>query len=416
MINSDRQPSNLATRIPHWARRLGLLAATALSSLAPAAAGSASAQDIVELTVEQPAVGGTLFGNSGGTFRKFYLDYPGGGPVIIVTLDVNNPYDTMGNLIGFEVFGPEGLVTRGEPPTGNRTSTRARAAFSRPNPGRYMIQTYSYVPGKASNFTLTVSGLDGGAGITGSTNPASAPLVQANTPALAGSLVGNTAGAVLHFLVNYAGGDTELRITLTYSPPYRLSDRAVRLQLYDGINLVAESSEVERTTSTSIHRLSYSSHTATTYGLQLVNYAPANFAIDYSIEITGMGAEPVAVEGNTTPDQAYMLSAETPSVSGTVQGTTSGSFAYFLISSAGDRQLRITLTTAKEDRAADANVGLNLYLGSSLQQQNAGVRDAQGRFGANVVITSSTPNLYGIQVYNYNNNVPLQYRVNVVGY
>ena len=87
-----------------------------------------------------------------------------------------------------------------------------------------------------------------------------------------------------------------------------------------------------------------------------------------------------------------------------------------LVNSAGDRQLRITLTTSKDDNASEGNVGLNLYLGASLQQQNVGSRDAQGRFGANVVINSSTPNIYGIQVYNYNNNLTLQYRVNVVGY
>lgn len=103
-------------------------------------------------------------------------------------------------------------------------------------------------------------------------------------------------------------------------------------------------------------------------------------------------------------------------MTGTIQGTSGGSFAFFLVRHPGDgRTIRVTATMSREDRAVATNVGLNLYKGSTLEQQNLSGRDAQGRLGANVTATATTPTTYGIQLFNYNANVPLTYRVNVVG-
>jgi hypothetical protein len=267
-----------------------------------------------------------------------------------------------------------------------------------------------------SNFTLTVSGLDGSMAVTGSENPEAAPTVDASAPALAGSLTGSSGGAFAHYLVRYAGGDAELRITMNYSPAYSSND-AIRLQLYDGEDLVAQSNEVQRVGRTSIHRLTYSAHTAATFGLQVVDYI-AGYRIDYSLEITGTGSEPVAIEGNTTPDKAYVLTQATPSVTGIVQGTSGGSFVYFLVNHpGGNKTIRVAMTTEKDTRVfTDGNLGLNLYRGSTLEQQNRASRDDQGRYGANVTMTSATAQTYGVQLFNYNPNVPLKYTVNTVGW
>src|SRR5687767_1651635 len=85
-------------------RRLGVLLAMTASLFAPAASPVAAQENLTaEITVANPAVGGVLTGNTGGSFRRYGLDYPG-GPIVVITLDVNNNYNTMGNLLGFEVY------------------------------------------------------------------------------------------------------------------------------------------------------------------------------------------------------------------------------------------------------------------------------------------------------------------------
>lgn len=416
MIRSAHMATFSGSRIGSGARHIGMVLVALVAFIVLPAARPVAAQDITaEITAENPAIGGAFTGSTGGAFRKYGVDYPG-GPIIVATLDVNNAYNTMGNLLGFELYGPDGLVTRGEPTDGNRALNQARATFSRPTAGRYMIQVYSYVAGGTSNFTLTVSGLEGTTAVTGSENPETAPTVDAAAPLLAGSLTGTSGGSAAHYLVRYAGGDAELRVTMSYSPAYS-SNEAIRLQLYDLDKLVAESNEVERVGRTSVHRLSHSAHTAVTFGLQVVNYV-AGYRIDYSLEITGTGSEPVAIEGNTTADRAYVLTQATPSVTGTVQGTSGGSFVYFLVNHpGGNKTIRVAMTTEKDARVVtDGNLGLNLYRGSNLEQQNRASRDDQSRYGANVTMTSATAQTYGVQLFNYNPNVALKYTVNTVGW
>src|SRR5687767_11241993 len=90
-------------------RRLGVLLAMTASLFAPAPTPVAGQENLTaEITVENSAFGGELTGSTGGTFRRYGLNYAG-GPILLVTLDVNNNFNTMGNLLGFEIYGPDGL-------------------------------------------------------------------------------------------------------------------------------------------------------------------------------------------------------------------------------------------------------------------------------------------------------------------
>src|SRR5205823_10811402 len=111
----------------------------------------------IPLTLDNSSDGGTLFGNSGGFFREYTIDYQGNNAVIIVTMDVNNSYSSLGNLVGFNIYTPDGAQLRGEPIGGDPNSLRARLSFSDPHPGQYLVQLYSYEQGLASSYTIGVT-------------------------------------------------------------------------------------------------------------------------------------------------------------------------------------------------------------------------------------------------------------------
>src|SRR5205823_1308851 len=98
---------------------------------------------------------------------------------------------------------------------------------------QYLIQLYSYVQGQASLYTVTASGLgDTVPVLTGAERPDTAPLLEAGTSSVAGTLTGSTGGVVHYYRVNYAGNGTELRATLNFSPKYAFADNSIGVQLF----------------------------------------------------------------------------------------------------------------------------------------------------------------------------------------
>lgn len=390
----------------------GVLAAAAVLLPAPPVGAS---QESRAFTAEEPAFGGTLVGSTGGAFHRFTISYPGGGGLIIITLDVSDSRNQMGALIGFNVYGPSGLVTRGEPPDGNPSSRRARATFASSAPGAYLVQMENYLPGHAAGYTITADGLNPEAPISvvGAPDSGPPPVLRAGGPLPAGTLTGDSGGAFSFYALDYAGG-TDLKATLTYSPPYPAGSPAIGLHLYDGETLLRTSNETDRSSSTVTHKFTYSGPGGATLGLQLFNYAPGHH-IAFSIDLTGLGSPVIAITGNTTAADAYVFTVANSSVTGTVPGSRGGGFAYFLLNHPGaGGKITISVTTTSEPRAHERNVGLNVYDGANLFQQALASRDSQSRLMANTTITSSTAKTYGIQLFNYG-ELDLSYRVNAHG-
>ena len=392
-----------------------LVAPLLLASLALPAI--AFAQERIPLTVEEPAAGGTLFGNTGGYFRYYTVDYPGGNTIVVVTLDLSDSYQELGDLVGFNVYTPTGSEIRGEPAGGDPNAFRARASFSREEPGEFLIQLYSYIESKASHYTVTAGGLDAsGPILTGSESPETAPLLQGTSSFIAGSLTGSQGGAIRFYNVDYAGNGADLKATMSFSPRASLSDAAIGLQLYDGDTVLATSSQVEQTANTAVERLSYQGPTAATLGLQVFNYAPGH-RIDFTVELSGLGAPPIEIEGNTRPESAFDLTADTSSVTGTLPGSRAGGFVFFnLVHPGRGQRITVSVTTDQDSRVTSRDVGINIYQGASLVQQGLASTDRTGRLGASISAATSTPTNYGIQVFNYSAGASLRYRVTATGF
>ncbi len=412
---SEARP--LVSTVHALARNLKLAIFASLVGAVLAFPSLALAQERTPLTVDQPADGGTLFGNSGGNFRYYVVDYPGNNVLVVITLDVSDSYQELGDLVGFNVYTPDGSEIRGEPAGGDPNALRARASFSREAPGEFLIQLYSYVDGKASHYTVTASGLDSdGPTLTGSESPTTAPLIQGGNSFVAGSLTGSSGGAIRFYNVDYAGNGADLKATLSFAPRSSLSDDAIGLQLYDGDTLLATSRQVDQTANTAIDRLTYQGPTAATLGLQVFNYATGH-RIDFTVEISGLGAAPVEIEGNTRPETAYSLTVDTSSVVGTVPGSRAGGFVFFnLLHPGRGQRITVSVTTDADSRVLSTDVGINIYQGASLVQQGLASRDKSGRLGASVSVAPTTATSYGIQVYNYSGGIPLRYRVTVTGF
>ncbi|MSQ23925.1 MAG: hypothetical protein EXR58_05180 [Chloroflexi bacterium] len=411
--NDDSNPARTRGSVTTAIQRAGLtVALAALGLLMPS---MASAQGKEVLSAEQPAVGGTLFGNTGGYFRNFTINYPGGGAIVVMTLDASESYGRMGDIIGFNIYGPSGMVTRGKPINADPWATRTRATFSGLDSGEYLIQLFSYVDRKPTFFTVTASGLDTSATMAsplGSADPSTAPLVQAGTPFLAGTLVGDSDGAIRFYNVDYPGNAT-LTVTMAYAPPYLRSDKAVGVQLYDGDDLIAESHQVEKTTSSATQRLTYNGPAAAILELQVYNYAEGH-RIDYSVDIKGLGSAPIAIEGNTTPQSAFTLTPEQSSVVATVNGSRGGGFNFFNLSHPGRGQkVVLSFTTEPADPIVDRTIGINVYKGATLFLTGMASRDSDGRYSTSVELTPSEATFFGIQVFDY--SIPLSYRLSAVG-
>lgn len=376
-----------------------------------------SAQERIPLTPEEPAAGGTLFGNTGGYFRYYTVDYQGGNSVIVVTLDVSESYGELGDLLGFNIYTPEGTEIRGEPAAGDANAIRARASFSRVEPGEFLIQIYSYAAGKQTHYTVTATGLDlAGPTFTGADDPATAPLIQGDSSFFADTLTGSSGGAIRFYNLDYAGNGADLKVTMSFTPRSSASDAAIGVQLYDGEALLATSNQVEETRHTAVDRLTYQGTTAATLGLQVFNYAPGH-RIDFTVEVTGLGTPPAEIEGNTRPETAFDLTPDSSSVTGTLPGSRAGGFVFFNLAHPGRSQrITVSVTTEADSRVQDRDVGINLYKGATLEAQGLTSRDKTGRLGASVSVAPATATNYGIQVYNYSGGVPLRYRVSVTGF
>src|SRR4051812_40493103 len=121
--------------------RVGLVVTLILAYLVtplPALAVNDSAESAMVLTASNSSVSDTVTGNSGGAFRYFRIDYPGGGVPVPISMRAQPGRGTGGVATGFKVYGPAGLA--GEAVGDDRSTSDSAYAFTLANtvPGAYI--------------------------------------------------------------------------------------------------------------------------------------------------------------------------------------------------------------------------------------------------------------------------------------
>ncbi len=371
-----------------------------------------------ELSPDQHSASGSIVGNRAGAFANFWFNYGGGDETVVVALTVDQSHLNMGNGIGFNVYdGYGGLVGKGRPPNGSLSSTSARLSFSRNAGGRFQIQVHNYVEGGVINYWVQVAGQGPSPPkqVTGATHPEDAPTLLPKDNVLAGSLSGNPAGAFHYYELRYPGGNLNLSVTMNSSPPFLRSHRAVGMFLYRDGMVVAQDIPIEGTNSSVTHYLRYRSMEPDNLILQVFNYGPDHL-IDYALYFNRVSGEPIPASGNHTPATAFRLTRVQNDFVGAVPGSRVGAYAFFdLHYPGGSETMRIILSMPRESRAVDGLAGFNVYEGSRLVGQRLAKRDSRGRLLATMTIERAELANFGIQVFNYNEDLDLQYRLEVFG-
>ncbi len=398
-------------------KRFGFVIAL-VAALVVSAAHAANGNEEIELTAEQPNGAGSLIGSSGGSFNYYWFNYVGGDKEVVVTINVNHSHQSMGNRVGFNVYDDSAaLVGRGEPPRALQSSTHARLPITRISGGRMLIQVYNYVQGAGFDYTIDVAGLSSAPSpqVAGAPHVEDAPTLQPLDYALSGTLEGQPSGAFRYYELNYPGNNIEFSAKLRSTPVFRWSDQAVGMYLYAGDMLVASSREAERTQTSIAHILKYRAFYGEKLTLQIYNYG-TDHDLSYTVFLSGIGGEPTPVSGNHSPDTAFQITPHLTIVEGAVPGSRGGAFSFFNIPHPGGwSKVTIIVQIEREDKAIERLTGFNIYENGKLTSQHFVGRDGEGRMLARTFVSRGGPVNLGLQLFNYNDGVSLQYRIDVFG-
>jgi hypothetical protein len=379
----------------------------------PALAVNDSTATAVHLGASSATASDQLTGNSGGAYRYYAFEYPGGAGAVPISMRAQPGHGTTGVAVGFNVYGPDGYSAGAIASDQSTTETTYALAVSSLSPGTYYVQVFNYVQGLPMSFQLAVGGLsvsaqpvEPGAG----SSPGRAISTDLSSLTTGGQLEGSTSGAFAYYALNYPGGQEPMTITVGYSPSTSTSDRAVGCNLYRGYlsspgdsalaGQCAETGRNERSATTSF---TLKADGAEPYLLQVTNYLPG-VAIDYTLIVTGMAGPVATVGGVSTPESALVLSAAQPAARGRFAGSSAGQFQYFLLQyPGGNVDVRVTATAQPNGQIGDGMFGFKLYRGAESAGAADATLDAQGQRTATWVIDQGDAQLFGIQVFNYSN-------------
>jgi hypothetical protein len=213
----------------------------------------------------------SLLGNHAGEFAYFAFDYPGGGRVMTVQLDMA-PGDPAAQLgLGFHIYGFNGYLIG----SGRRSEEKVDRKVLRwadDNPCRWLVQVYNYLPGVPVGFHLEITGLP---------EPTPTPHVVMQ-PAEAASftlaqdhLIGDHAGNFKYYRIDSAADGSQVVLNLYYSPDNQWVSNAFGMNVYaptDGL-LVAQGG----------HEVRFRRDIAGTYLVQVYNYLPGAL-VHFSLE------------------------------------------------------------------------------------------------------------------------------------
>lgn len=396
---------------------LAALLALTLSAGSVAAVND-SPQTAQPVSAESGTQGGTLIGTTGGAFRFYRFNYPGGNVPVRIHLSWAPGFHITGPAFGFNVYGPNGLAgsgVRGDDADSNTSTMNLDLAA--PAPGEYLVQVYNYTDGSQQGYSLVFSGLGPAPKVvTDNVTPERAVEVSATKTNLSGSLTGRASGAFNFFNLEYPGGEWPMKVSLSFSPAGSLSAEAFGFNVYKNDELVATGGEVARDGDTATKTATVTDVAPGMYGLQVYNYAEGVTG-SYVVGVDGLTGATAIVSGNTSADRAFGLSPRVQGARGTIVGNSGGSFAYFGLNYQGnDEKITVSMGFKPGRNVTGQGVGVNLYRGADLVATST---FTDGRTLAEGVAffsySSDQAGLYVIQAYNYIEGVTADYSLYALG-
>ncbi|HVC33037.1 MAG TPA: hypothetical protein VNL16_05960 [Chloroflexota bacterium] len=236
-----------------------------------------------------------------------------------------------------------------------------------------------------------------------------------------GVLTGSSPGSFTYYAFNYPGDGVTGTVALTVSPSDPNTTNAVGVHLYQGTNTLLSMNALGAVSGSKLG--TFASPTTGPVLVQVYNYLPGQ-AASYNFAITGLNGQP----GTTTPSTGAPATGSNGktaataiplpsslSASGTLQGTSEGSFVFYTFNHpGGSSPSAIALTVSPSDSNTTNAVGVNLYQnGVNLLSMNALGAAVSGSKVGSFSPTTAGPIL--IQVYNYLPGQAASYNFSITG-
>jgi hypothetical protein len=413
-----------------------LLVLAQLLAVSPALANT-TIEQAARLDASNSSVADGLIGDSGGAFRYYAIDYPGGGVAVPMVMRAQPGRGTAGVGTGFKVYGPSGHFGDAIGDDRSTTDSTYHLTLVHSLPGTYHIQVYNFIAGLPMSYQLQVSGLgpapseaaappqaappaEGPPAGEGAPPPAAAPAPTGapTTPERAlrpqvrdlttgGLLPGDSAGSFHYYELDYPGGRTKMTLTLGYTPIASDSEQLVGFRLYrpntavpEGTELIGTSAQTGRDGSSATEGFTLEADDGERYLLQIFNYMPGT-QINYTLIVTGLTG-PIHDAGDVSdPSRAFVLNASQIAAHSTLAGDPGGKFHYYLLQyPGGDREIRVTVTFEAAG-LAESEVGFNVWKDAERVGVAQGILGAKGKRTATLTVKQADARTFGVQVFNY---------------
>ncbi|HEV8638794.1 MAG TPA: hypothetical protein VG370_31675 [Chloroflexota bacterium] len=399
----------------------GLIVLSQLLGVSPAFANTTIDQ-ATRLDAANASVADSLTGDSGGAFRYYAIDYPGGGVPVPIVMRAQPGRGTAGVGTGFKIYGPNGLFGEAIGDDRSTTDSSYSLTLAHAAAGRYHIQVFNFIQGLPMSFQLQVSGLPAAPAARAApgaqpaepapaapapSSPGQATHPQVRDLTTGGTLPANSAGSFAYYELDYPGGRTKMTITIGYSPLAANSEQAVGFNVYrpnpnapGGSELVGTSAQTGRDQSSATEGFTLEADDGERYLLQVFSYLP-DTQISYTLIVTGLTG-PIAEAGDVSdPGRAFVLNASRIAARSTLSGDSAGRFHYYLLEyPGGDREVRITVTFEPAG-VAESEVGFNVWKESERAGVANGILAAKGKRAATLTIRQADAQTFGIQLFNY---------------
>lgn len=215
-------------------------------------ADARTADTAIELTSAAPQ-SGNLVGSTAGAYAYYWIDYPGGSVDATITYYFSPTDAPLERSFGINVWeGPRRLAFIAG---SGETKGTHKVVFFSANKQRLLVQVTNYLQSREAFYQLTLTGIEPPPGAalaapapattTATTPTTSEPQVRASgdgatpdkaiafTDSATGSLVGDSAGAYVHYWIENRTGRTAT-FQLDFSPSDSTTTRAVSVEVYQG--------------------------------------------------------------------------------------------------------------------------------------------------------------------------------------